>query len=286
MACKSWTETETFAHPPTQPTQPTQPCPSPCLIDHYVVIITGAGGAIGGATAEVLAAAGANVVVSDLNLDTAQAVADKVTRETGKETLAIKTDVTSEADQQALVDATLKKFGKITALINNVGWGEYTPLWEVSMDYMMKSYLLNTVSAYSLTKLCLPHLRKEENASVTFSGSAVGTTPSPEFISYSNAKAALLHMSKSIAAMSGPQVRANSIVIGSVDNGEATLKAGYDPEMLRRLAESFVMKRRGAPYDIAYAFNFLLSPAASWITGVQLDVNGGGSYKSKMPTED
>lgn len=259
---------------------------SPFALDDYVVIITGAGGAIGGATAEVLAAAGANVVISDLNLETAQAVADKVKKETGKETLAIKTNVTNEAEQQALVDATLKKFGKITALINNVGWGEYTPLWEVSMDYMMKSYLLNTVSAYSLTKLCLPHLKKQENASVTFSGSAVGTTPSPEFISYSNAKAALLHMSKSIAAMSGPHVRANSIVIGSVDNGEATLKAGYDPEMLRRLAESFVMKRRGAPYDIAYAFNFLLSPAAAWITGVQLDVNGGGSYKSKMPTED
>ena len=268
------------------PHDPYQRLSSPFSLDGYVVIITGAGGAIGGATAEVLAAAGANVVVSDLNLETAQAVAEKVTKETGKETLAIKTDVTNEAEQQALVDATLDKFGKITSLINNVGWGEYTPLWEVSMDYMMKSYLLNTVSAYSLTKLCLPHLKTQENASVTFSGSAVGTTPSPEFISYSNAKAALLHMSKSIAAMSGPHVRANSIVIGSVDNGEATLKAGYDPEMLRRLAESFVMKRRGAPYDIAYAFNFLLSPAAAWITGVQLDVNGGGSYKSKMPTDD
>jgi 7-alpha-hydroxysteroid dehydrogenase len=268
------------------PHDPYQRLKSPFALDNYVVIITGAGGAIGGATAEVLAAAGANVVISDLNLEAAQAVADKVTKETGKEALAIKTDVTDEAEQQALVDATLKKFGKITALINNVGWGEYTPLWEVSMDYMMKSYLLNTVSAYSLTKLCMPHLKKQENASVTFSGSAVGSTPSPEFISYSNAKAALLHMSKSIAAMSGPHVRSNSIVIGSVDNGEATLKAGYDPEMLRRLGESLVMKRRGAPYDIAYAFNFLVSPAAAWITGVQLDVNGGGSYKSKMPTED
>ena len=268
------------------PHDPYQRLASPFSLTDYVVVITGAGGAIGGATAEVLAAAGANVVISDLNLETATSVAEKVRKETGRETLAVRTDVTSEAEQQALVDATLAKFGKVTALINNVGWGEYTPLWEVTMDYMMKSYLLNTVSAYNLTKLFMPHLVKEENASVTFSGSLVGTTPSPEFISYSNAKAALLHMCRSIAAMSGPHLRSNSIVIGSVDNGEATLKAGYDPEMLRRLSESMVMKRRGAPYDIAYAFNFLLSPAASWITGVQLDVNGGGTYKSKMPTDD
>jgi 7-alpha-hydroxysteroid dehydrogenase len=265
---------------------PYQRLAAPFALTDDVVIITGAGGAIGSATATVLAHAGAHVVVSDLNLAAAQAVADTVTKETGREALALRTDVTVEADQQALVDATLNKFDKITALINNVGWGESTPLWEVSMEDMMKSYLLNTVSAYNLTKLCIPHLRSQENASVTFSGSAVGTTPSPEFISYSNAKAALLHMCRSIAAVSGPRIRSNSIVIGSVDNGEATLKAGYDPEMLRRLADSFVMKRRGTPYDIAYAFNFLLSPAASWITGVQLDVNGGGSYKSKMPTED
>ena len=258
----------------------------PFSLEGYAVIITGAGGAIGGATAQVLAQAGANVVVSDLNLENAEKVAAAVQQATGRETLAVKTDVTSEAEQQALVEATLKKFGKITALINNVGWGEYTPLWDVSMDYMMKSYLLNTVSAYNLSKLCMPHLKQQENASITISGSAVGSTASPEFISYSNAKAALLHMSKSIAAMSGPEVRCNAIVIGSVDNGEATLKAGYDPAMLKRLADAFVLKRRGTPFDIAYAFNYLLSPAAAWVTGIHLHVDGGGSYKSKMPTAD
>ena len=260
--------------------------PNPFSLEGYAVIITGAGGAIGGATAHVLAQAGANVVVSDINLENAEKVAAAVQKATGRETLAIRTDVTSEAEQQQLVDATLAKFGKITALINNVGWGEYTPLWDVSMDYMVKSYVLNTVSAYNLSKLCMPHLKRQENASITISGSAVGTTPSPEFISYSNAKAALLHMSKSIAMLSGPEVRCNAIVIGSVDNGEATLNAGYDPEMLRRLSESFVLKRRGAPFDIAYAFNYLLSPAAAWVTGIHLNVDGGGSYKSKMPTED
>lgn len=86
--------------------------------------------------------------------------------------------------------------------------------------------------------------------------------------------------------MSGPEVRMNTIIIGSVDNGAATLDAGYDEAMLKRLADAFVMKRRGIPKDIAYAFNYLISPAASWVTGIELRVDGGGSYKSKMPKSD
>lgn len=249
----------------------------------YVVIITGAGGAIGGATAGTLAAAGADVVVSDINLAAAEQVAKRVSAESGRAALPIRTDVTDEAQLQELVDTTVRKFGKITALINNVGWGEYKPLWDVSTDYMVKSYILNTVSAYNLTKLCLPYLQKEENASVTFSGSMVGVTPSPEFIAYSNAKAALVNMVHSMAVASGPRVRFNIVIIGSVDNGESTEKAGYDKAMLQRLADSMVMKRRGLPIDIAYAFNYLLSPAACWVTGTELRVDGGGSYQSKMP---
>jgi len=81
----------------------------------------------------------------------------------------------------------------------------------------------------------------------------------------------------------GPEVRFNSIVIGSVDNGEATLKAGYTQEMLDNLNKMFVMKRRGQPLEIAYAMMFLMSKAAAWITGAQLVINGGGVYQSKMP---
>jgi NAD(P)-dependent dehydrogenase (short-subunit alcohol dehydrogenase family) len=72
----------------------------------------------------------------------------------------------------------------------------------------------------------------------------------------------------------------------TVDNGADTLNAGCDPAMLKRLADSFVLKRRGTLLDIAYAFNCLLSPAAAWVTGIHLQVDGGGSYKSKMPTAD
>lgn len=254
--------------------------------DEKVIVITGGAGAIGSAAGHLFASLGANVVISDINADGASKVAAEIEHATGKKAIGVATNATIESDLEALVDQTISTFGKICGLINNVGWGAATPLWESSSEKMVQSYLLNTVSAYNLTKLCMPHLQKEPNASVVFSGSMVGVTPSPEFIEYSTAKAGLMNLVRSMAAVSGPQVRFNTVLIGSVDNGDSTLKAGYDPEMLRRLSESFVMKRRGTPIEIAYGMMFLMSNAAAWITGIDLRIDGGGSYKSKMPTKD
>lgn len=252
--------------------------------DGKVLIITGAAGAIGSAAGHLFASLGANVVISDINEERAMKVAADIQQESGKETIGIRTDATIEKELEALVAATVGKFGSISGLINNVGWGAATPIWGSDSDKMVKAYLLNTVSAYNLTKLCMPYLEKEPNASVVFSGSLVGVSPSPEFIEYSTAKAGLLNMVRSMAVVSGPKVRFNTILIGSVDNGDSTLAAGYTPEMLKALADMFVMKRRGFPMEIAYGMMFLMSGAAAWITGIDLRIDGGGSYMSKMPT--
>jgi len=251
-----------------------------------VIIITGAAGAIGGAAGHLFASLGANVVISDLNGDGAMKVAAEITKESGREAIGIKTNATVESDLEALVKTTVDKFGKISALINNVGWGAATPIWESTTEKMVNSYLLNTVSAYNLSRLCMPYLEKEPNASVIFCGSMVGVTPSPEFIEYSTAKAGLMNMVRSMAVVSGPQVRFNTVLIGSVDNGASTLEAGYDAAMLKRLSDMFVMKRRGMPVEIAYGMMFLMSEAATWITGIDLRIDGGGIYQSKMPKKD
>lgn len=251
-----------------------------------VIIITGGAGAIGSAAGHLLASLGAHVVISDINESGAQSVAAAIEKESGRKALGLKTDSTDEVQLAELVRTTIATFGKISGLINNVGWGASTPIWGSDTKKMVDSYLLNTVGAYNLTKLCMPYLEAERNASVIFSGSMVGVTPSPEFIEYSTAKAGLMNMVRSMAVVSGPKVRFNTVLIGSVDNGDATLAAGYDPEMLRRLSEAFVMKRRGQPAEIAYGMMFLMSDAAEWITGIDLRIDGGGSYKSKMPTAD
>lgn len=248
-----------------------------------VILITGGAGAIGSEAARQFAQLGANVVLTDINEEKVKAVAANIQHETGSECVGFPADATKEDDLKRVVDQTIARFGKISGLVNNVGWGKATPLWGSDTDAMVASYKLNTVSAYNMTKFCMPYLRKEQNASVVFSGSMVGDTPSPEFIEYSTAKAGLINMAHSMAVASGPEVRFNVVVIGSVDNGDATLEAGYDPAMLKKISEAIVMKRRGTPADIAHAFVFLMSKAASWITGINLMVDGGGMYESKMP---
>lgn len=249
-----------------------------------VIIISGAAGAIGSEASLFFSSLGANVVIADLNEEGAKKVAADIQKETGNATLGLKIDATDENQVEALVKATVEKFGKISGVINNVGWGANTPLWESNTEKMVDSYKLNTLGAYNLTKFSMPYLRKEPNASVVFSGSMVGNTPSPEFIEYSTAKAGLLNMIRSMAVQSGPEVRFNSIIIGTVDNGESSKEAGYTQEMIDNVVKGIVMKRRGLPEDIAYAMAFLMSDAASWVTGAELTVNGGGVYKSKMPT--
>ena len=248
------------------------------------IIISGAAGAIGSEAARFLSSLGGNIVLADLNEEKVKQIAADIEKETGNATLGMKTDFTEETQIEALVNATIEKFGNISAVVNNVGWGANTPLWESNTEKMVDAYKLNTLGAYNLTRLCMPYLKKENNASVVFSGSMVGNTPSPEFIEYSTAKAGLLNMVRSMAVASGPEVRFNSLIIGTVDNGASSEEAGYTQEMIDNVVKGIVLKRRGLPEDIAYAMAFLLSDAASWITGTELTVNGGGVYKTKMPT--
>jgi len=87
-----------------------------------VIIITGGAGAIGSAAGHLFASLGANIVISDINEEGAKSVAAAIEKESGKHTLGIKTNATVESDLEELVNETLRKFGKISGLINNVGW--------------------------------------------------------------------------------------------------------------------------------------------------------------------
>ncbi|MDT0294916.1 SDR family NAD(P)-dependent oxidoreductase [Mesonia ostreae] len=101
-------------------------------------------------------------------------IAADVEIETGNATIAMKVDFTEEKEIENLVNKAVDKFGKISAVVNNVDWGANTPLFGSDSEKRINGYKLNTLSDYNSTKYCMPYLKKEQNASVVFSGSAVG----------------------------------------------------------------------------------------------------------------
>lgn len=246
-------------------------------MDGHNVIITGGAQNIGAGIARTLSGAGAKVMIADLQGDMAAATAADIAKETGNDCRGMACDVTDKAAIDALVAATVKAFGGISTLVNNVGWGGRQPdPAAIPEEEFLASYKLNTISAYRMSMACLPHLEKAKNATITNSGSFSSATPAYDILPYGTAKAALNQMMVSLAHMLNKRVRVNSVLIGTVVT-EGYADAGLDPDMIERLSHpDNLTGRPGSAQDIANAMLFLCSPASSWISGQTINVHGGG----------
>ena len=241
------------------------------------VIITGGAQNIGAGIAKTLSGAGAKVMIADLNGDMAKETAAAIGKETGGDCRGVKCDVTSLDDIKATVDATVAAFGGVSTLVNNVGWGgRHEDPTAITEEDFIKSYKLNTISAYRMSMTCLPHLLKAKNATITNSGSFSSATPAYDILAYGTAKAALNQMMISIAHMLATKVRVNSVLIGTVMT-EGYASAGIDEKMQEKLKHpDNLIGRPGSPEDIANAMLWLASPASSWVSGQIINVHGGG----------
>jgi 7-alpha-hydroxysteroid dehydrogenase len=246
------------------------------MTDHKV-ILTGGAQNIGAGIAKTLAGAGAKVMIADLNGEKASATAAEIARETGQECLGMACDVTKADQIDAVVAATVKAFGGISTLVNNVGWGgRHDDPTAITDEDFIASYKLNTLSAYRMSMACLPHLKQAENPTITNSGSYSSATPAYDILAYGTAKAALNQMMISIAHMLAKQVRVNSVLIGTVMT-PGYADAGIDAKMQDKLKHpDNLTGRPGSPQDIANAFLYFCSPASSWVSGQIVNVHGGG----------
>lgn len=253
-------------------------------MDGQVAIVTGGAQNIGEAIARTFAAAGARVMIADLNGDKAAATAAAIAAETGQDVRGIDCNVTVEADIQRCVDTTVAAFGSLSTLVNNVGWGRaYDDCLDISPEEMIESYKLNTLSAMRMTRACRPHLLQAQNASITNSGSMVGVLPAFDFLPYSAAKAAMNHLMLGLAHYFAKQVRINTVLIGTVlTPGYAD--AGLDAAAQEKLAKpNNLTGRAGSPQDVANAFLWLASRAGGWVSGQTLQVHGGGTRVRLKP---
>jgi 7-alpha-hydroxysteroid dehydrogenase len=242
------------------------------------VIITGGAQNIGAGIARTLCGAGARVMIADLNGEKAAETAAAIAAETGNDCRGMACNVTSLADIEAVVAATVAAFGGISTVVNNVGWGgRHEDPTAISEEDFVASYKLNTISAYRMSMACLPHLLQATNPTITNSGSMSSAAPAYDILAYGTAKAALNQMMVSIAHLLNKKVRVNSILIGTVMTAGYG-DAGIDPEMQERLMHpDSLTGRPGRPEDVANAMLWLCSPASAWVSGQTINVSGGGA---------
>lgn len=242
-------------------------------LEGQVAIVTGGGAGIGRAISELFSAAGAAVVVSDLNHETADEVANAIVANGGK-AVGVACDVTNEAALQALVTTAVDSFGKISILVNNAGGGGPKP-FEMEMVTFEWAFKLNVFSVFRLCQLCAPHMEKAGGGSILNISSMAAENKNSNMASYGSSKAAESHLTRNIAFDLGPRgIRVNAIAPGAIKTN--ALAKVLTPEIEAKMLAHTPLKRLGEPEDIANASLFLCSSAASWISGQVLTVSGGG----------
>ena len=240
-----------------------------------VAIVTGASAGIGHGSALGLAEAGADVVMAARTADRLEAAAADV-RKLGVQALAIPTDVNDTAQLEALVDATLKKFGRIDIVVNNAGGTAPGPALFLGLKDLEAAFHFNVGTAFHLTKLCAPHLAANpDGGAVVNISSAMSYMVDPGFVAYGTAKAALSHLTRLLACEWAPKIRVNALAVGATETEALGMFLNAAPEIKQQMIDMTPMGRLGTPEDIALAVLYLASPAGSWITGKVFEVDGG-----------
>ena len=233
-----------------------------------VAIVTGSSSGIGERTAQRLAELGAHVVVNSASsVEAGQKVADSLPNGA----IYVQADISDKAQCQKLIDATIAKFGKLDVLVNNAGWTTLVPhadLDALTDEIFEKTFNVNVMGTWQLTKMAMPHLLKSQDGNVVNITSVAGVRPMGSSIAYSMTKAALNQMTRLMAKSHGP-VRHNAVAPGLVETpwtqDWATQHAG--------VAAIAPLKRSATPDDCAEAVLAFLRN--KYVTGQIFVVDGG-----------
>ena len=237
-----------------------------------IALVTGAARGIGKAIATLLAQRGAHVVVSDVDLDAAQATAQAL-QEHGVETLAVKADVSEPQEVAGLLEGTLSRFQKLDILVNNAGITRDGLLLRMKDEDWDRVLEVNLKGAFLCTRAALRSMSRQRYGRIVNIASIVGAMGNVGQANYAASKAGLMGFTKTVAReYANRGITANAVAPGFIDTPMTqALPEAVRSELLRLIP----MARLGTPEDVAHAVGFLVSEEAGYITGQVLHVNGG-----------
>jgi 7-alpha-hydroxysteroid dehydrogenase len=256
------------------------PQPATATLDRFrltdrVALVTGAGKGIGAAIAVAFAEAGANVALAARTESDLERVAARIA-ETGRRALVCPADVSDVSRLPGLVERAAAELGRLDVLVNNAGGSVPKPFTAVSADQFESGFHLDIVAAFELCRLAVPHLLRNPGASIINISSVIGRNNARGTVVPGTVKAAQSQLTRLLAADLAPRIRVNAILPGAIETDALKGALAAMPDEIRRtMIERTPMRRNGTPEDIAGAAVFLASPAASFITGKLLEVDGG-----------
>jgi 3-oxoacyl-[acyl-carrier protein] reductase len=237
-----------------------------------VALITGAAQGIGKSVALLLAQNGADIVVSDINLEKAEETAKEI-ESMGSKAIAIKVDVANLKDVEQMVESILEKFGKIDILVNNAGITRDKLILRMTEEDWDAVLNVNLKGTFNCTKTVVRHMAKQRSGKIVSIASVVGEMGNAGQVNYSASKAGVIGLTKTIAReFAQRRINVNAIAPGYIETPMTEVLPEKVKEELKRLIP---MERLGKPEDVAEAVLFLVSEESNYITGHVLNVNGG-----------
>ncbi|WP_163539165.1 SDR family NAD(P)-dependent oxidoreductase [Gracilibacillus sp. YIM 98692] len=245
-------------------------------LDNKVAIITGSGSktGIGRKIAETLAKQGAAVVVADLNAEGVDDTVNAITKEGGK-ALGVTLNVTDQSSVDAMIEKTLSTYGRIDILVNNAGISQKVTTQDMTLEDMTKIFNVNMFGLFLCSQSVLKTMKEQKFGRIISLSSVSAKRGGGVFggAHYSASKAAVLGFSKNLAR----EVALDGITVNCVAPGlvNTEIWKSLPEEDAKKVIDSIPMGRPGEPEEIAKTIAFLASEEASYITGEEIDINGG-----------
>jgi 3-oxoacyl-[acyl-carrier protein] reductase len=245
-----------------------------------IAIVTGGSDGLGRATALRLASEGCKVTICARREDHLEAAAATIAAATSADILACRADVASAADIDALVGATLRRFGGVDILVNNAGTSAAASLEALDDEAWRKDIDLKLMAAVRLCRRVVPIMRERGGGSIVNATIVGGKAPAARSLPTSVTRAAGINLTKSLAnEYAGANIRVNTVCIGLLKSAQWERRAGNRPveEVYAEMAARVPLGRIGEAEEYADLVAFLVSERAAYITGSAINLDGGMS---------